>query len=376
MSESTFMKTVLFGGYDCASVEQTFERLRGELFRLQNELTEHQKLISYLQQGGNETLALKQMIEEHRVNLTKVQTERAFYHEKLCASERQNNEKDQEIKKLKDKIASLKDRLHEKDMKLSAFEADEDNKRARAAISEIEEKAHSILHNAHKEADQLAENSRKLAENVIANANNTAKKIVYEAEKNGAQIIMEAQNRQADIEIASCNLRAALLADVERLSAHIYPMQKFFEQFQRDGAHAVTNAVKVLSTTDQILKIGGTPIYKAPVTEQVKLPEPPEYAELPHSFEENDEEEAEEQALSEQPEAAQTEQPQPETQPRSELERLQQMANALAGIPNQAPSVQPTTTCEPNVSKEKNAVPDLAALAAQADAIANGNLSY
>lgn len=365
MSESTFMKTVLFGGYDRADVEQTFERLRGELFRLQNELSDHHKLISYLQQGDSETASLKQIIEEQRTKLSMVQTEQALYYEKLRASERQNTEKDQEIEKLKARISSLQDKLREKDMKLSAFEADEDNKRARAAIAEIEGKAHSILHGAHKEADQLKENSRKLAENLIADANNTAKRIVYEAETRCAQISAATQNQSSEFEVASGNLRASLLADVERLSAQMQAIQNHFEQFQKESSKSIGNAVQLLSSTDQILKIGGTPVFQAPNTVQPKLPEPPAYTVVSHSYDTTGEStQVQEQIV----------QPQAHEQANSELDRLQQMANAIAGIAYEAPPVQADTPTESNSAAAKSSVLDLAALAAQADAIANGNV--
>jgi glucose-inhibited division protein A len=65
MSESRFMKTVPFGGYDRAGVEARFEQLSAQIFSLQNELSDTKKLIGTLQSGGSEFESLQQMLEEN-----------------------------------------------------------------------------------------------------------------------------------------------------------------------------------------------------------------------------------------------------------------------------------------------------------------------
>ena len=73
MSESRFMKTVLFGGYDREGVEQKFERLSAKLFELENELSENRSLLASVQNGGDEAAALRDMLEQVRGELSKVQ---------------------------------------------------------------------------------------------------------------------------------------------------------------------------------------------------------------------------------------------------------------------------------------------------------------
>lgn len=354
MSETTFLKTVLFGGYDRTEVEQEIERLNTELFRLQNELSDHHKLIAELQHGGSETNALQRIIEEQRTALAQIQAQQELYSEKIRSFETECSEKDKEIEKLKKKITSLKDHLHEKEMKVAAYEADEDNKPARAAIAQVEEKAHNILHAAQKESAQLEENSRKLSENLIADANNTARKIVYEANVESAKLLADAQNLSSETEVASGNLRAFLLSDIERLTVQMQAIQQNFEQFRKQSTQSIGDAVQLLSSTDQILKSGGIPVFRTPHTVQPKLPSAPQYTEVSHSYPETESDS------------------QPQEQKNAELERLQQMANAIAGSVSSKEKDQPKPAKNTTIPDGKQGVPDLAALAAQADAIVNG----
>ncbi len=353
MSESRFMKTVPFGGYDRAGVEARFEQLSAQIFGLQNELADSKKLIETLQSGGSEFESLQQMLEEHRTKLTDLQAKEVTLTEKLQSAGAELSQKDQEIETLKNKIISLRDKLHERDMKLSAYEADTDKKPAHAAIAEVEEKARNIIHTAEKDAAKVEENSRMLAENIVEDANNSAKKIIYDAEVQSAKIIADAQNRSAEIEVASGNLRAYLLGDVEKLSAQLQTIQQAFDQMHRQNMQAVSNTAQILSSTDQILRSGGTPVFRAPEVVQPQLPPPPEIKPVPH----------EEIA----PPAADAEEISPEAQRSAELAKLQQMANAIAGIGFEPPQ-QNTQASKP----ANHAVSNLAALAAQADAIADG----
>lgn len=379
MSESIFLKTVLFGGYDRTEVEKEFERLRTELFRVQSELADRKRIADEMQQGGSKNDTLQRIVEEQRTEIAQIKAERELSTAKVQSFESECKAKDHEIQSLKTKITSLKDKLHDKEMKLSAFEADEDTKPARAAIAEIEEKAHSILHSARKEASKLEENSKKLSENVIKDANNQAKRIVYDAQVESERILADAQNRCAEHDAAYGNLRTLLLADVEQMSAQMQAIQSSFEQFRSQSEQSIGNAVQLLSSTDQILKTGGTPVFKTPHIVQPKLPESPEYMSVSHSYPGPDESDDDQE------------------QKNTELKRLQQMANAIAGVtlapvqnsdpvPQETQEVNPpqpeisqnTSSSEPEKTSHTTAsaapipIPDLAALAAQADAIVKG----
>ncbi len=148
MSESRFMKTVLFGGYDREGVEQKFERLSAKLFELENELSENRSLLASVQNGGDEAAALRDMLEQVRGELSKVQAKQETAAHQLRALDATIADKDREIESLKAKVISLQDQIRERDMKLTALEADDDTKPARAAIAEVEEKAHGMLNTA------------------------------------------------------------------------------------------------------------------------------------------------------------------------------------------------------------------------------------
>ncbi|MBR3044359.1 MAG: hypothetical protein IKI45_07740 [Oscillospiraceae bacterium] len=347
MSESRFMKTVLFGGYDREGVEQKFERLSAKLFELENELSENRSLLASVQNGGDEAAALRDMLEQVRGELSKVQAKQETAAHQLRALDATIADKDREIESLKAKVISLQDQIRERDMKLTAFEADDDTKPARAAIAEVEEKAHGMLNAAKKDAAKLEENSRKLSENVIAEANNTAQRIIYEAEAKSAQILANAQNRCSETEAASGNLRALLLADVDRLSAQFRELQQAFSRFQNESTQSIGAAAGLLQSTDQILKQGGIPVFTAPQTVAPELPAPPAETPVTHDYY-----------------AEETAAPPTQEDKNAELARLQQMANAIAGISSGTGAPAPA---------HQSLVPDLAALAAQADAIAHRN---
>lgn len=348
MSESRFMKTVLFGGYDREGVEQKFERLSAKLFSLENELSENRSQLAALQSGGDEVRALRNLLEEQRGKLSAAQAQQETSVQKLHACDARIADKDREIEALKAKVSALQDQIRERDMKLTAFEADADTKPARAAIAEVEEKAHGMIHAAKKDAAKLEENSQKLAENLITEANNTAQRIIYEAEAQSAQILANAQNRCAETEAASGNLRAILLTDVERLNAQISVIRQALAQFGTESTRSLDSASGLLQNTDEILKQGGIPVFAAPQPVEPKLPEPPASTPVTHDYY------AEESSA-----------PPTQEDKNAELARLQQMANAIAGISSRAVHAP--------APAQQSMVPDLAALAAQADALAHRN---
>lgn len=381
MSESRFMKTVLFGGYDRAGVEQKFERLSAKLFRLENELSDSKAMLAAVRSGSDEVSTLQKLLETQRGKLSAAQAEQETLSQKLRAAEAELSDKDNEIEKLKAKIASLQDQVRDKEMKVAAYEADDDNKPARAAIAEVEEKARVMLNAAKKDAAKLEENSRKLSDNIIAEANNTVSRIIYDAEAQGAQIIANAQNRSAETEAASGNLRAFLLSDVERLIGQIQGIRQALDQFGTQSSQSLGNAAQLLSNTDQILRAGGTPVYTVPQVTQPVLPPQPELTPVEHFY------------FDEQPPAPQEAPPQetlpqndappaavplpalsPEEDKYAELERLQQMANAIAGLTQQPSAQQAAHAPSAPVRQQTfpSFVPDLTALANQADAIAHG----
>jgi hypothetical protein len=215
---------------------------------------------------------------------------------------------------------------------------------------------------AKKEAADLEKNSKKLADNVIAEANNTAKDLLYQAEKKSAELVADAQNRSAQMEAASENIRATALADVMKLVEQVTMLKQVFVKFQNDGIDALAEAEVVLNETKECMEAGGVPVFHEPILTVPAIPQAPTPEPVDHTYY-ADAEAAEEKAAEKQ-------------QMSDELKRLQAMADSLV-TPEKKEKPEKKSDGKKKENNRTNdpiktMVPDLAALAAQADALANG----
>ncbi len=360
MSESRFLKTVLFGGYERAGVEKRFEYLTSQLFSLKNELRENKLLLAELRKGANAETAAEGILASERAKLTQVQVQHEAVSKKIRVVEEDLRARDQEIADLKAQIASLQDELAEKNQRLIALESPNDAAALSAVFIEAQKSANLLVENAKKEAAELEANSQKLADNIVADANNSAKKIIYDAEVQSAETLAGAENKSAQMEAASDNLRAAVLGDVQKLNSEVTALQEMLEKFRSSGLTSLTDSAKLLAEAEAKLTAGGVPVFRMPETVMPEFPEEPVYQEVIHEY--NGEPAAEKPA---EPEAAA---PAPAAEPGqdhdSDLDKLRQMADSLGSGKKHKGENRPEGK-KNNVS----AAPDLAALAAQAAAL-------
>ena len=345
MSETRFLKTTLFGGYDRAGVEKRFEYLLSQVYSLKNELRESKRMLAEFRKGTDAETAAEGILNNERAKLTQVQVQHESMSKRIKVVEEDLQARNQEVEELKATIASLQDELNEKNIRLSALEAENEAAALGAVFIEAQKSAKLLVENAKKEAAELEDNAKKLAENVVTDANNTAKKIVFDAETICAEKTAAAENQTAQMETASENLRATVLADVEKLTGEISALQQVFDAFRENGIEKLAESAKLLADTEESLKAGGVPVFRIPESVQPELPAEPVYEDVSHNY------------YSEEPEEDDFD----KEETIRELERLRQMADAIGKdeTPAEAPSDAPA----------QSAVPDLAALAAQAAAL-------
>ena len=208
MSESRFMQTVLFGGYERSAVENKFASLSTQLFTVKNELRETKLLLSELKKGSDEAAALEEILSGERVKMAQVQAQNETATKKLRAAEDDIAARDQEIESLKAQIAELQDTLAQKTEKLTYLEANTDAEALSAVFIEAQKSADLLVTMAKKDAAALEANSKRLAENLVTEANNTAKKLIYDAEVKSAEMLADSETRSEQLSAATENIKA------------------------------------------------------------------------------------------------------------------------------------------------------------------------
>ena len=352
MSETRFLKTTLFGGYERNGVEKRFEYLLTQVYSLKNELRESKRLLAELRKGADEDKAVEAVLSSERAKLTQVQVQHESMSKRIKVAEEDLQARNQEIEALKAELEALKEELNEKNIRLSALEAENDAAALSAVFIEAQKSAKLLVDNAKQEAAELEENSKKLAENVVTDANNAAQQIIYDAEVQSIQKTADAEERAAQLETVSGNLRATALEEVRKLTSQVAAMQEAFETFRVNGTDALADSAKRLSEAEASLLEGGVPEFRIAETHETALPEAPVPQPVDHSYYTmTDEERAEKRETNE------------------ELERLRQMAESIGGkSKDEAEEVKPEEE-KPADPPAADGVPDLAALAAQAAAL-------
>ena len=367
MSETRFLSTVLFGGYERASVDKRFEFLMTQIFSLKNELRETKLLLAEYKKGTEPEAAAEAVLSGERAKLTQVQVQHETMSKKSRALEEENKVQSAELETLRAQLAEAKEQIADLSAKLHALEADSSAAALSTVFIEAQKSAELLKQTAKREAEDLERNARKLADNVLAEANNTAAKIVYDAEVHAANTEAESQNQAAQTDAAKENFRASMAADIQQAADTVQQILHAFEAFRTDGEARLAQSQQMLQDAQAALTADGIPQFRMPEQIAAKLPDEPEYQPVDHNYE-------------------QTEAEPEKSKVNEELERLRQMAESLTGkksgadetdSPAETPaeSGQPASDADAAPAPEKKPgkpFPDLAALAAQAAALKNG----
>lgn len=363
MSDTRFLRSAQFGGYERADVEERFAFLAEQVYSLKNELREIKKLFSALEDGAGTEEAFQRVTEGERSRLSKTQAKYDEAKEKLAVAADDIVAKDAEIAALKEQLLAVQETLREKTEKLIGYEVS-----GAAALSavfiEAQKSADLLVNTAKHDAEELETNSRKLADNTVKEANNTAKKIVHEAELHAAQMLAQAENERAELETAANNVRASFLSDAERLSKEAEALRSAFDAFRNNGFAALDQSCDMLTAACESAKAGGVPEFRMPETAEPKLPAEPALEPVDDDYVFTTAEQAEEKR-----------------QRNAELDRLMAMAESIAD--GEEPAAAEEQTEEPEQSEQPAAqakpeqsggqAPDLAALSALAASLDVGD---
>jgi len=354
MAEPRFIKTVTFGGYEKEAVVRRIEFLNEQVHDLRNELRETKLQLEAYRKGTDPEKALESVLSEERAKLTQVQVQNNTLNLKLKATDDENNSLQEEIKKLKNEMSELQDKLKATESKCAALMAQDEAMALSNVFIEAQKSSSMLEGTAKSKAAEIEFKTKKLAENIVAEANVEAEQIIFEAERTAAEKIAEARNQAEQMNVASNNLRASILENVNTLKRHMGLVRDSLEGFRKDGISRLIEADECLNKTEMSLKEGGVPVFKIPENIEPEIPERP-------------------MSLSEKIKNEDDKRKQQE-----ELDKLKQMAESIGGKKDDADKDEQHNTEEteqknnsdkPEGGEKKGGKIDLAALAAKANSI-------
>jgi len=275
MAEPRFIKTVTFGGYEKEAVVRRIEFLNEQVHDLRNELRETKLQLEAYRKGTDPEKALESVLSEERAKLTQVQVQNNTLNLKLKATDDENNSLQEEIKKLKNEMSELQDKLKATESKCAALMAQDEAMALSNVFIEAQKSSSMLEGTAKSKAAEIEFKTKKLAENIVAEANVEAEQIIFEAERTAAEKIAEARNQAEQMNVASNNLRASILENVNTLKRHMGLVRDSLEGFRKDGISRLIEADECLNKTEMSLKEGGVPVFKIPENIEPEIPERP-----------------------------------------------------------------------------------------------------
>ncbi len=311
MPETKFMKTVTYGGYDKDDVLKQIASYNLRVSELKNQLDEAKAQLNVYKSGGSTDDAYAAAMAEERAKLSEAMAKNETFDAMLRSYEDQINAKDEEIKTLHAAAAELSASLADANAKINALQSGDEAASLSSIFLEAQKSGNSLKAAAKAEADKTKEDALALAEDIVRDANNEAAKIVYEAEKNAAVATANAQNDVEQMNVATNNMRAAMLENIEGLTTEVLNIKTVLEEFSKNGLNDLIKAQELISGTENTLKSGGVPKFQQAKSFAPKLPPEPKYTPAPQK----------------QAKAAQ----QPEKKKNNGLENLQKMANSIGG---------------------------------------------
>lgn len=352
MSEPKFLKTAAFGGYEKVGVIRKMEYLNTQIHELGNKLTEAKLLLEAYKKGSDDDKAQESVLANERARLTQTQVQNDTLTAKLKAVEEENRNLSQEIKRLNETCAALEAQRKTAEERIAAMEAENEAAALSNVFIEAQKSAAMLESNAKDKCDAMEETARILAESVVEEANTEAEQIIYEANKTAQQIIADAKNETADLSAASTNLRASVIGDVEALQDELAKCRAFVEEFTAHSHSTLSQAETLMQQSRDRLTKGGIPVFTTPEHVEPTLPpQPPTLAEKMRESAIAEEEKQKKQ---------------------QDLEKLKRMADNLKGndsASSPAPETAPQPTQPAGGTNGTGGKIDLAALAAQANAI-------
>lgn len=280
MAETRFIRTVVFGGYDKNDVDKKLDYVYNLFFDNKNKLREAKLMLEKMRGGSDEQDALDSVLAGERAKLTELQVKNESLVEKVRSLGDEVNRKEQELQAIKEKLADMETKLNEAQAKLASDGGNNSGAMLNVVFQQAQTSANLILSTAQKQAADLETDSKKLAENTITDANNKAKAIIYDAETQAAEITATAKERSAAMDVASGNIKAAVLQDVEKMSTELAKFKAVFDKFEASGVEMLTQSQEMLNDAAVTLTTGGVPVFRQPEVVETELVDMPSFEEI------------------------------------------------------------------------------------------------
>ena len=280
MAETQFIRTVVFGGYDKGDVDKRLDYVYEMFFENKNKLREAKLLLDKMKGGADEQDALDSVLGDERAKLTELQVKNQNLVEKNRTLGEELAAKDRELEELKSKLAETEAQLMEAQAKLASEGGANSGAMLNVVFQQAQTSANLILSTAQKQAADLESDSKKLAENTITDANNKAKEIIYEAETKASEITAAASEKSSAMDVASGNIKAAVLQDVEKMSIELAKFRSVFERFRDSGSEMLSQSQEFLDDAVVSLTTGGVPVFRQPEPFEPDLVESPSFEEI------------------------------------------------------------------------------------------------
>lgn len=284
MSDSRFIKTVPFGGYDKTEVDSRLEAMYTQLFDLKNELREVKLINEEIKKGSDEEKAHETVLAGERSKLTAAQVQKETLSDKLKAADDEKKAKDKEIEDLRAQIEEYKKQIEENDSKLALLSAGNDASALGAVFIEAQKAADTVIRTSEAKARDIENNAKKLAENMVDDANNKAAQIIYDAEKRAAEMDAEASNTEAKAKVASGNMRTVLLGDIDDYMLQMAKLRESFEAIEKASLEKIKESEKLLQSAKGTLTAGGIPTFTEPALKTADLPPIPKLKPIDHTY--------------------------------------------------------------------------------------------
>jgi cell division septum initiation protein DivIVA len=268
---------------------------------------------------------------------------------KLKATEEENKNYEHQVKELSGSVAELKEKLKAAEDKIAGLQSGGEAAALSQVFIEAQKSADMLINNAKAEAEKLGNDAKTAAEATIADANDEAAQIIFEAEREAAVKIAESKNNAEAMNVSTNNLKALMLDDVTKLGAEMTQLRTLFQKFMETGLNDISDAEERLFDVSNTLRDGGVPVFKAPEYFEPEVPEQPKREALIAREEAEDRQKKQDG-----------------------LDKLKQMAEAIGGKKekNEAAPAEQKQEAKPEKQEEKKGGKiDLAALAAQANAL-------
>ncbi len=246
MNDSNFIRTVTFGGFDKADVLEQLESLNTQNNSLKNELRDTKYLLNALKSGSNVEKAAETALEVNREILTKFQTTNKSLSDKLSIAIEENAASQQKIADMQKEIDDLNYQLKKANDMISALQTDSKAAAFGTVFDEVQKASDMLLEDAKAQSAQIISDAEKAAKETVAGANTLAAKIINEAESTASQTVSDAEKRAEEIDQTSFIARSALARNADIIMKNVEALKAALAESDR----LVSNMSSALSSEE------------------------------------------------------------------------------------------------------------------------------